>query len=418
MKKRRKVILGTILLLEVLTLSAIFTLLFLKGKVTLEVTGTKDSWKDGIASEDMDIAQGAQVPLEPDANMEDGSKDTKENSRIDDNSIDKSGQTDEQNVVSDEGKLIPEESNQEPEDIYDTIVISAAGDVTLGRDNNYGYWGSFDHEFELQNKDYGYFFRNVKEFFEADDLTIVNLETTLTKAEKPAEKKFRFKADPSYTEILTEGSIEVVSIANNHTRDYLEQGYRDTLSALESAEIGYFGYEHKYVTEVRGIKVGILGYVGWESSDILKKEMEEAIRSLRKEECDVVIVMFHWGIERDYHPNKVQKDLAHFVIDEGADLVLGAHPHVLQGIEEYNGKKIVYSLGNFSFGGNKNPSDKDTMVYIHKFNFKNGELISQEDEIVPCRISSVKDRNNYQPTPLTGSEKKRVLNKISENSKF
>ncbi len=304
------------------------------------------------------------------------------------------------------------------EDIYDTITISAAGDVTLGRDESFGWERTFDHELDLQGGDFGYFFRNVKDIFEADDLTIVNLETTLTTATKKADKKYRFKADPSYVEILKQGSIEAVSIANNHTLDFLEKGYQDTLMTLDEAEVGYFGYEHIYITEIRDVKIGVLGYYSMKVTDKLKKEIKQAIDKLKSDGTDLVIVMFHWGIERDYWPNSVQKKLAYFSIDSGADLVLGSHPHVLQGIEEYNGKQIIYSLANFCFGGNKNPSDKDTMIYIQRFNFKNGELISQEYDIIPCSISSVESRNNYQPTPLEGEEAERIMNKINKYSDF
>lgn len=310
------------------------------------------------------------------------------------------------------------EEEDAPEDEIDTITISAAGDVTLGRDLVFGWEGTFDHEFELNQKDYGYFFRNVKHIFEADDLTIVNLETTLTTATKMAEKKWRFKADPSYVEILKQGDIEVVSIANNHTKDYLEKGYQDTLATLEEAEVGYFGYEHQYITDIRGIKVGVLGYTYWDKSEKQKKKIADAIKNLREEGAALVIVMYHWGIERDYYPYDVQVDLAHFTVDAGADLVLGSHPHVLQGIEEYHGKQIVYSLGNFCFGGNRNPGDKDSMIYIHRFHFKNGELVLEENEVIPCSISSITERNNYQPTPLEGEEKDRVQKKIEELSDF
>lgn len=313
---------------------------------------------------------------------------------------------------------IVDEAEVIPEDIYDTITISAAGDVTLGRDENFGWERTFDHELELQNWDFGYFFKNVKDIFEADDLTIVNLETTLTTATKKADKKFRFKADPSYVEILKQGNIEAVSIANNHTLDFLEKGYMDTLETLEDAGVGYFGYEHKYIKQVRDVKIGVLGYYCMKITDKQKDEIKQAIEELRNEGTDLVIVMFHWGIERDYWPNSTQKELAYYSIDQGADLVLGSHPHVLQGIEEYKGKQIVYSLGNFCFGGNKNPSDKDTMIYIQRFNFKNGELISQEYDIIPCSISSVGNRNNYQPTPLEGKEAERVINKLNKYSDF
>ena len=305
-----------------------------------------------------------------------------------------------------------------PIDTYDTITISAAGDVTLGRDESFGWERTFDHELELQDGDFAYFFNNVKHIFEADDLTIVNLETTLTTATKKADKKFRFKADPSYVEILKQGSIEAVSIANNHTLDFLDKGYQDTLMTLEEAGVGYYGYEHKYITEVRGIKIGVLGYYSMKATDKLKGEIEQAIDELKNEGTDLVIIMFHWGIERDYWPNSAQKELAYFSIDKGADLVLGSHPHVLQGIEEYKGKQIVYSLANFCFGGNKNPKDKDTMIYVQRFNIKNGELLSQEYDIIPCSISSVTNRNNYQPTPLEGEEAERVMKKINKYSDF
>lgn len=322
------------------------------------------------------------------------------------------------NIIDNDTMDIVDEEEIIPVDTYDTITISAAGDVTLGRDEKFGWERTFDHELELQNGDFGYFFRNVKDIFEADDLTIVNLETTLTTATKKAEKKFRFKADPSYVEILKQGNIEAVSIANNHTLDFLDKGYKDTLETLDEAGVGYFGYEHKFITQVRDTKIGLLGYYSMKVTDKLKNEIKQAIEELRNEGTDLVIIMFHWGIERDYWPNSVQKELAYFSIDSGADLVLGSHPHVLQGIEVYKGKQIVYSLANFCFGGNKNPNDKDTMIYVQRFNFKNGELISQDYDIIPCSISSVSNRNNYQPTPLEGKEADRVIKKINKYSDF
>lgn len=345
-----------------------------------------------------------------------GKNDSTEVGQVNETQEDTSLETEEETEEETEIETKPEtEEETEPEteeDVYDTIIISAAGDVTLGRDEDYGYQRSFDHEFEVQNKDYGYFFRNVKHIFEEDDITIVNLETTLTTATKKADKKFRFKADPSYVEILKQGNIEAVSLANNHSRDYLDQGYKDTIATLEEAGIGYFGYKNRYIKDVRGIKVGVFGLTPWYESDEIKEDIRTAIKELKDEGADIIIAMYHWGIERDNYPNSVQKNIGRFTIDEGADLVLGSHPHVLQGIEEYKGKNIVYSLGNFCFGGNKNPSDKDTMIYVHKFNFKNGELISEENETIPASISSVKDRNNYQPTILEGEEKERVMEKI------
>lgn len=309
---------------------------------------------------------------------------------------------------------VPEPINQgtQPEDDYKIITISAAGDITLGSDANSAYINSFDYEFNLHDGDFSYFVQNVKNIFENDDLTIANLEAPFTTADVKAEKQFRFKANPEYTDILSLGSIEAVNIANNHMFDYMERGYKDTLLHLSNSNIGYFGFEHQYMTVVKGIKVGMLGFTGWDNSKQKKAEIKKAIDSLKARGANLIIVSFHWGDESKYLPNTIQKDLGRYCIDIGADLVLGHHPHVVQGIEEYKGKNIVYSLGNFCFGGNKNPKDKDAYIYQHSFRFKDNVLDAEEGQVIPVSVSSVGSRNNYQPTPLEGAEADRVMKKI------
>ena len=302
------------------------------------------------------------------------------------------------------------------EDSWTIITISAAGDVTLGRDANASYTNSIENEVANQKSNYSYFMQNVKPLFEKDDLTIINLEAPFTTAAIMADKQFRFKANPAYTEILKQGSIEAVNLANNHMFDYLDQGYWDTVSTLSAADIGYFGYEHQYIKEIKGIKVGMAGFRGWDNSKQKKNEIKKAVDSLREQGADLVITSFHWGDEAQYVPNQVQKDLGRYCIDIGVDLVLGHHPHVIQGIELYKGKSIVYSMGNFCFGGNKNPSDKDAFIYQHSFGFKDNVLQAEAGQVIPVSISSVKNRNNYQPTPLTGTELDRVMNKIKDCS--
>ena len=123
----------------------------------------------------------------------------------------------------------------------------------------------------------------------------------------------------------------------------------------------------------------------------------------------ITIVIFHWGNEKEEVPDSNQMTLGRLAIDEGADLVCGHHPHVLQGIEEYKGKNIVYSLGNFCFGGNSYPSDMDTMIFQQTFTVdKNGVKADNVTNVIPCSISSEYDYNNYQPllprvTRRTGS---------------
>jgi poly-gamma-glutamate capsule biosynthesis protein CapA/YwtB (metallophosphatase superfamily) len=292
-----------------------------------------------------------------------------------------------------------------------SITLSAAGDVTLGRDENYGYVNSFDDV--AKRNGIHFFSKNIEPIFKNDDFTTVNLETTLTTSTRKAEKKFRFRGHPSYAKILTFAGIEAVNLANNHTYDYLQKGYDDTIASLKREGIGYFDEKHPLLTVVKGVKIGVVGYKGWVDNSQVRKQILNDIRSLRKKGAKIVLVHFHWGEERSYIPNTTQKSLGRFAIDSGADLVVGHHPHVIQGIEEYKGKFIVYSLGNFMFGGNKNPADKDTFIFQQTFYVQNGKLTARKEiHIIPCRISSVTTINNYQPTPLKGSEAKRVKTKI------
>ena len=310
----------------------------------------------------------------------------------------------------------PIDTKATQEEEFNTITISAAGDVTMGRDALTSYYNSFDQELELHKKDYSYFMKNVKSIFENDDLTIVNLEGPLTNYALMAEKQYRFKGAAAYTEVLKQGSIEAVNLANNHMFDYLDQGYWDTVSTLSAANIGYSGFEHKYITEVKGIKIGMFGFTGWDSGKQNKEDIKKAVDYLKSRGANLIIASFHWGEERMYIPNKTQKELGRYCIDIGVDLVLGHHPHVIQGIETYKGKSIVYSLGNFCFGGNKNPSDKDAYIYQHSFSFKGNVLQMETGQVIPVSISSAKERNNYQPSPLEGLEAYRVMNKIRKYS--
>ncbi|WP_249869084.1 CapA family protein [Oceanobacillus saliphilus] len=292
-----------------------------------------------------------------------------------------------------------------------TVTISAAGDVTIGSDDSFGYHGTFHHEVDVSGLEH--FGKNIAPIFHDDDLTIVNLETTLTSSHHKAEKTFRFAGKPSYTEILNLSGIEAVNLANNHTYDYLEKGYEDTIMNLGTYHIDSFGYDRFLLKEINGITIGAFGYNGWNDTNEVRQQIEGDIASLKEQGAQIVIANFHWGEERHYHPNATQQSLGRFTIDAGADLVLGHHPHVVQGIEEYQSKYIVYSLGNFMFGGNRNPDDKDTFIFQQTFHFASDELTDTKDiRIIPTSISSVTERNNYQPTPLEGMEAERVLNKI------
>ena len=296
------------------------------------------------------------------------------------------------------------------------ITVSMVGDCTIGTDEQFDKSSNFD-AFYIVKKDPGYFFQGVRDVFAADDMTVINMEGTLTESDTRQDKTYAFKGDPKYTEILTAGNVDAANLANNHSKDYGEQSYTDTIQYLESAGIATFGYDRTSVLDIKGIKVGLVGIYVLADGMERQQQLIDNIQSVKNQGAQVVIVSFHWGTEKATYPDDIQKTLAHIAVDNGADLVVGHHPHVLQGIEEYNGKNIVYSLGNFCFGGNRNPLDKDTMIFQQTFTFENGELVQDNvKNIIPCSLSSVKEYNDYQPTILEGSESERVLQKIQELS--
>jgi len=294
-----------------------------------------------------------------------------------------------------------------------TIVISFAGDCTIGTDDNFQYKNSFPHRLVLVDNDFGYFFRSVLPVFEQDDLTLVNLETTLTNSEYRVPKKFNFKGDPSYTGILKAGSIEMVNISNNHIYDYGMQGYADTLAALQQADILFCGEGNTAFYTIKGITIGCIGHTD-RNEDALKR-LEQDIQ-YAKARAHIVVVSFHWGVERANYPTELQTRLGRLCIDKGADVVVGHHPHVIQGIEKYKDRYIVYSLANFCFGGNRNPTDKDTFIFQNEFKVKGRRVTQSRGNIIPCSVSSVSHANDYQPTILKGDEAERVLSRIYKYS--
>lgn len=298
-----------------------------------------------------------------------------------------------------------------------TITISAAGDVTLGNYLNQDYSYSFDQTYD-QVEDEGYFFENVYDIFSSDDLTLVNLEGPLTNAEEiRQEKEYVIKGRPEYAALLKYGSIEAVGLANNHILDYKEQGLLDTVEAVGEQGITYAYDSNVGIYEAKGIKIGYVAISQVSRGNAMEKTIKNGIEKLKEEDADIIIAFCHWGIEREYYPEEYQQYLGKLCIEWGADLVLGSHPHVIQGIEEYNGKFIVYSMGNFCFGGNRNPSDKDSMIFQQTFTFVDGEKQENTDiRVIPCSVSSVSDRNNYQPTPVSGGEAERIINRINEYS--
>ena len=295
------------------------------------------------------------------------------------------------------------------------ILLSFTGDCILGTDENFYYDTSFNAYYE--NYGSAYFFQNVKDVFEKDDLTIINMEGTLTDLTTRKDKQFAFKGDTEYVKVLTNGSVEAANMANNHTYDYGEESFKDTVNILEKNKIRTFGDDETVIIPVKGVNVGIFGIYELDDHEERIPQVKSDIAKLKKDGADIIVAVFHWGNELERVPDDNQVMLAHLAIDEGADVVVGHHPHVLQGIDTYKGKTIAYSLGNFCFGGNYHPTEMDTMIFQQKFMIDTSKKITDSEiNVIPCSVSSESDCNNYQPTILEGDKAKRVLELIEERS--
>ena len=202
------------------------------------------------------------------------------------------------------------------------------GDCTLGTDESFSRSTSLNSYYEQYGPDY--FFQHVRSILQQDDLSIVNMEGTLTESENRQNKTYAFKAPAEYASILSGSSVEAANLANNHSYDYGEQSYNDTISALENAGVVTFGYEHTKLVDVKGIKIGLTGIYELAEHLNKKQQVKDNIALLKESGAQLIIVNFHWGLEKEHVPNAVQKELAHYAIDQGADLVIGHHPHPFQ----------------------------------------------------------------------------------------
>ncbi len=312
------------------------------------------------------------------------------------------------------GPGVPEETKAEPEP--ETVTISLAGDCSIGTLSIHGYEGTFR---EMYDK-YGasYFFKNVKSVFEADDMTLVNFEGVLTNSNKKVPKEFNIKGKPEYIHVLPEGDIDAVSFGNNHRIDYGEQGVADTIAAFQSIGIPYAYDENIGIFETEsGVKIGFVSVDVVYGGRQVETYLQNGLERLRQENVSLILACCHWGIESTYYPESYQMELGHKCIDWGADLVVGCHPHVLQGVEKYNGKYILYSLGNFCFGGNRNPRDKNTMIAQAVFTLEEGKPKGEaEMTLIPCTISSVNHRNDYCPTIAQGEKRSEIIQKLNAYS--
>lgn len=292
------------------------------------------------------------------------------------------------------------------------ITITAVGDCTLGGEIKTGAYRSFQSYASKYGPDY--FFQNVRSLFESDDLTIVNLEGPLTTSDDMRSgRTFNFRGDPKYVQILSGSSVEIANVANNHSLDFGEAGFTETTEVLEAAGIGVSGFSRVYLTDVKGVRVCSIGFTEWAYS---QEQIEKAVR-LARANCDLLIVSIHWGEEGSHEATDTQVKLGRAMVDAGADLIIGNHSHVYGGVELYKGKYIIYSLGNFCFGGNRNPGDKNCTIFQQTFNVSlDGTVSDGGINIIPARISGQNDTNDFQPYILSGDAAKAQMKRIASVS--
>lgn len=296
-----------------------------------------------------------------------------------------------------------------------TIDLSIVGDCMLATFKGWNCAGSLNW-YAAHHPPY-YFFEKVRDIFEQDDFTIANLENVLTDRPLPEAPKYNsgrifwFKAPTHHGNILKAGSIEAVSLANNHTYDYGLHGYIDTITAVQQAGLEYGTEERTFYLRKNGFVIAVICHGLWyeaQAAHIIKRIKKEAKHS------DYQIVFYHGGAEGRHHPEPWRVRAAHRLVDAGADLVIGNHPHVIQPTEEYKGAHIVYSLGNFCFGGSHHPKNR-TVIYKILLTINEGRLQKHEVSLIPCYVYTG-PINNWQPAPISDeTEKQRVLDFMHGN---
>ncbi len=302
-------------------------------------------------------------------------------------------------------------------------VLSFAGDVTLARYNESASSERFPAVYAASDS-YTYPFDRVRGIFSCDYMSVVNFEGTLTGRTSHRDKSFYFRGDPLYAGILSVAGIEAAGLENNHAGDYYSSGFEDTVRYITKTGVGVF-YGGAPLTAETGtlsgqLRVVLLGFM-YIGSNIPQDTLDGWLASIRQHSTPdtVVIVSIHWGVEGETEPTSGQQEAAHAMVDAGADLIVGHHPHVLQGIECYNGRYIAYSLGNFAFGGNATANNPETVILRAIIGREDGGPAVTGISIVPClATSSGSTRNNYQPCILFGGEGQRVADLLLRRSAY
>ncbi len=302
-----------------------------------------------------------------------------------------------------------------------SLTISAVGDITLGGDPERGTYQTFRKYLDQYEREYGdrwgSMLRNAAVYFRQDDLTLANLECSLTKSGARPEKKYVYKGLPEYANILSASSVEAVNIANNHATRYGSSGYRSTKNALNNVGVAWngSGFNERRIITVNGLRVGLLGFQtgGSNNATAIRKACEKM-----RPECDVLIASLHFGDTPEYHyaVRGNMKTYARTAVANGADLVVGHHPHVISGMENYRGKNIVYGLGTFLAGGPNPIRPRRTFIFQETIVVYPDFVEIKNAKVIPFWITSSEKTNDRMPQPAPGAEADAIISTIEKYS--
>lgn len=293
----------------------------------------------------------------------------------------------------------------------ETLTLSFVGDCSIGEMTTAR---SLDtcYTKTLQRYGYDWPFSLVRDYLEADDFTFANNEVVFTDRTKCQDKKFNLKGPASNAQTYLYSGIDAVNTVNNHALDFFEGGYNDTILALDQYLIRHFGslypgskYEQDQlgVYEVKGVKIGAIGFSYPQDSDVDK--IAYRISLLQAMGCDLVMVSLHWGREEKTSPESWQLSYARKIIQAGADVIWGHHPHILQQVQFYQGKPIFYSTGNFTFGSIK-ALDPDTGIFQLRYDLTADGPVLVNFSVIPCRTQG---KGDFRPYPLTDPDEKAAM---------
>lgn len=298
------------------------------------------------------------------------------------------------------------------------LIMTLGGDAVLG--TREAWWKKTEaFPAYVERNGAAYFFAGLEQVFATDDMTFINLECVLKDNSRgeDKDKQYRFRGLPSYTEILKAGSVEQVNIANNHYIDYGSAGKTATRAALEEAGVPYSGFESTYVWEQDGWRIGFAGC----RETVYKRDKQVIARdvaALREAGCDVIIYSCHWGKEYSAGHNALQEEMAQVCADLGVDIVVGNHPHVVQGVSTVDDTVVFWSLGNLLFGGTHDMTTFDATLARVNLRFDQQGYVGCTVRMIPILTSSSADigLNDFRPCIAKDDDAARILAKIQADS--